>query len=54
MSLSTLSSQLPTRPKAAPVQGKPADIGGYYQPDNAKASAVLRPSQTLNAALATL
>jgi isocitrate dehydrogenase len=36
------------------VQGKPADIGGYYQPDNAKASAALRPSPTLNAALATL
>jgi isocitrate dehydrogenase len=36
------------------VQGKPADIGGYYQPDNAKASAALRPSQTLNTALATL
>jgi len=36
------------------VQGKPADIGGYYKPDNAKASAALRPSQTLNAALATL
>ncbi len=36
------------------VQGKPADIGGYYQPDNAKASAALRPSSTLNAALATL
>jgi isocitrate dehydrogenase len=36
------------------VQGKPADIGGYYQPDNAKASAALRPSTTLNAALATL
>ena len=30
------------------VQGKPADIGGYYQPDNAKASAALRPSKTLN------
>jgi isocitrate dehydrogenase len=36
------------------VQGKPADIGGYYQPDNAKASAALRPSQTLNTILATL
>jgi isocitrate dehydrogenase len=36
------------------VQGKPADIGGYYQPDNAKASAALRPSATFNAALATL
>ena len=36
------------------VQGKPADIGGYYQPDDAKASAALRPSPTLNAILATL
>ncbi len=31
------------------VQGKPADIGGYYVPDDAKASAVMRPSTTLNA-----
>ena len=36
------------------VQGKPADIGGYYKPDDAKASAALRPSATFNAALATL
>nr|WP_206313402.1 NADP-dependent isocitrate dehydrogenase [Streptomyces coryli] len=36
------------------VQGSPADIGGYYQPDDAKATAVMRPSKTLNAALATL
>jgi isocitrate dehydrogenase len=36
------------------VQGKPADIGGYYQPDPAKATAVMRPSATWNAALATL
>jgi isocitrate dehydrogenase len=36
------------------VQGKPADIGGYYQPDNAKASAALRPSKTLNEILATV
>ena len=36
------------------VQGKPADIGGYYQPDDAKASAALRPSKTLNDILATL
>ncbi|HTA90358.1 MAG TPA: NADP-dependent isocitrate dehydrogenase [Polyangiaceae bacterium] len=36
------------------VQGKPVDIGGYYQPDEAKASAALRPSKTLNAILATL
>ncbi|MFI6873692.1 NADP-dependent isocitrate dehydrogenase [Streptomyces sp. NPDC050400] len=36
------------------VQGSPADIGGYYQPDPAKAAKVMRPSQTLNDALATL
>jgi isocitrate dehydrogenase len=36
------------------VQGKPADIGGYYQPDDAKASAALRPSQTLNQILAAI
>jgi isocitrate dehydrogenase len=34
------------------VQGKPVDIGGYYQPDAAKASAALRPSATFNAILA--
>jgi len=33
------------------VQGKPADIGGYYRPDTAKADAVMRPSATLNAAI---
>ncbi|MFE4857605.1 NADP-dependent isocitrate dehydrogenase [Streptomyces sp. NPDC056670] len=36
------------------VQGSPVDIGGYYQPDAAKASAVMRPSATLNQAIATL
>lgn len=30
------------------AQGKPADLGGYYRPDDAKASAVMRPSVTLN------
>ncbi|MFV0459404.1 MAG: NADP-dependent isocitrate dehydrogenase [Actinomycetales bacterium] len=30
------------------VQGEPADIGGYYRPDSAKATAVMRPSATLN------
>lgn len=38
----------------AAVQGSPVDIGGYYQPAVAKASAVMRPSATLNQALATL
>jgi isocitrate dehydrogenase len=36
------------------VQGEPADIGGYYRPDEAKATAVMRPSKTLNDALASL
>ncbi|MFE0173106.1 NADP-dependent isocitrate dehydrogenase [Streptomyces sp. NPDC059002] len=36
------------------VQGSPADIGGYYQPDVTKASAVMRPSATLNQALSIL
>jgi len=34
------------------VQGKPADIGGYYYVDKAKTDAVMRPSATFNAALA--
>jgi isocitrate dehydrogenase len=33
------------------VQGKPADIGGYYMPDIKKLTAVMRPSATFNAAL---
>jgi isocitrate dehydrogenase len=33
------------------VQGKPADVGGYYHPDDAKASAALRPSATFNTIL---
>jgi isocitrate dehydrogenase len=33
------------------VQGAPVDLGGYYQPNPAKATAAMRPSKTLNAAL---
>lgn len=36
------------------VQGKPADIGGYFRPDPEKAAAVMRPSATFNEALASL
>ncbi|HWJ61407.1 MAG TPA: NADP-dependent isocitrate dehydrogenase [Acidimicrobiales bacterium] len=36
------------------VQGVPVDLGGYYAPDEAKASAAMRPSPTLNAAIALL
>jgi isocitrate dehydrogenase len=34
------------------VQGRPADIGGYYYVDREKTDAVMRPSATFNAALA--
>ena len=36
------------------VQGKRADIGGYYMPDAAKLEGVMRPSKTLNNALAAV
>ncbi|MGI4954415.1 MAG: NADP-dependent isocitrate dehydrogenase [Janthinobacterium lividum] len=36
------------------AQGKPMDTGGYYLPDQGKTSAAMRPSATLNAALAAL
>ena len=38
----------------AAVQGKPVDIGGYFKPDTAKMTAVMRPSATFNAALETV
>jgi len=31
------------------AQGKPQDVGGYYHPNDAKASKAMRPSATLNA-----
>jgi isocitrate dehydrogenase len=36
------------------AQGKPVDTGGYYLPDFEKTSQAMRPSATLNAALAAL
>jgi len=36
----------------AATAGKPADLGGYYLPDDAKAAAAMRPSATFNDALA--
>ena len=36
------------------VQGKATDIGGYYHPEDAKASAAMRPSATFNEILAGL
>lgn len=36
------------------AQGKPQNIGGYYNPNDELAAAAMRPSQTLNTALASL
>ena len=36
------------------MQGHPVDLGGYYRPDDDKATAVMRPSATFNDALASL
>ncbi|MCB0494570.1 MAG: NADP-dependent isocitrate dehydrogenase [Cyclobacteriaceae bacterium] len=36
------------------VQGKPMDIGGYYQPDDAKASAAMRPCMVFNEILESI
>lgn len=38
----------------AAVQGSPVDVGGYYHPEDAKASAVMRPSATLNKVIDSL
>ncbi len=35
------------------VQGSPVDLGGYYRPDDEKATAVMRPSRTFNETLAS-
>ncbi|MCC6415003.1 MAG: NADP-dependent isocitrate dehydrogenase [Opitutaceae bacterium] len=36
------------------AQGKPADVGGYYQPDDHLGDQAMRPSTTLNAIIAAL
>jgi isocitrate dehydrogenase len=36
------------------AQGAPVNIGGYYRPDAALASKAMRPSETLNAILASI
>ena len=36
------------------AQGDAVDIGGYFQPDPQKVAAAMRPSETLNAALAAI
>ncbi|MDP9986720.1 NADP-dependent isocitrate dehydrogenase [Arthrobacter sp. FW306-05-C] len=56
---STVASELSSKEETivgelAEVQGSPVDIGGYYHPEDAKASAVMRPSATLNKVIASL
>ncbi|NSX35405.1 NADP-dependent isocitrate dehydrogenase [Pseudarthrobacter oxydans] len=58
-SFSSIAGELASKEEAivgelAEVQGSPVDIGGYYHPNDAKASAVMRPSATLNKVIATL
>jgi isocitrate dehydrogenase len=36
------------------AQGRPVDLGGYYQPDPARAAKAMRPSPTLNAIIESL
>ncbi|SDB80021.1 isocitrate dehydrogenase [Raineyella antarctica] len=36
------------------VQGRSVDLGGYYRPDDAKTTAVMRPSETFNTIIAKL
>ena len=36
------------------AQGEPMDLGGYFLPDDEKAAAAMRPSQTFNEALASI
>ena len=51
----TLASQEATILKELiDCQGSAVDIGGYYHPDDEKASAAMRPSATLNAALESI
>jgi len=51
----TLASQEATILKELiDCQGSAVDIGGYYHPDDKKASTAMRPSPTLNAALASI
>jgi isocitrate dehydrogenase len=47
MQLSTNEAKINEELLAA--QGKPVDMGGYYQPDPAKVERAMRPSPTLNA-----
>ena len=36
------------------VQGNPTDVGGYYLPDDKKAAAAMRPSETFNKIIDTM
>ena len=45
----TFKNQMSSRERVlATIQGKPVDLGGYYLPDDKKATAIMRPSETFN------
>ena len=44
----------PSTPSCSPCRAHPADIGGYYRPDEEKAAAVMRPSKAFTEALTAL
>jgi len=56
---SSIASQLTEQEEAIAselleVQGEPADLGGYYLPDDDKVTALMRPSPIFNAIIASL
>ena len=36
------------------AQGEPADLGGYYQPNDEKTEAIMRPVASFNEVIASL
>lgn len=49
-----MEKKLPIRKQLLSAQGDPVDIGGYYEPDNEKADAAMRPSPIFNELLSGL
>jgi isocitrate dehydrogenase len=51
LSLELSSNEAKIAKELIDAQGHPVDLGGYYHPDDQKASTVMRPSATLNRAI---
>jgi len=49
-----LASEAKINAELIGAQGKPVDLGGYYQPDRAKTEKAMRPSPTLNAIIESI